>query len=857
MLRGQPSRAWLFAFCIAVGVSARVSVGSFLASLDQALALESRSLLTADLEVASGSPLSPAQEALLKAQLPAGTQRVDRISLLTMAASLPSKGQKSGRSRLVQLGAVGPGYPLAGHLTVIGAQGQTLDGQALQGKPWAFVQSDLLTQLGLKLGDPVRVGDRQLVLAGLIVDEPGLGAGAFSLGPRMLIGLDQARATGLTGFGSRVSYEALFGIPDPLQGEALAKAVKQALGVKDRPRFRGMAPARDSLSVRGTKDAAQEIRRFFERLADFLNLVSLMALLLGGIGVASVTRGFVRESAVQLGVLRSLGASPATVTALFAWQAAWLGLLGGFLGSGAGILLQFSLPRLLADFLPLALKAAFSPASLAWGLGLGLFSALLFGVEPALVAESQSTAALLRDEEAGSRLPWPVWALRVGGALAFAGLAALEARSWTRGPGFFGALLLGALVLQGLAALVLPRLARLRSLPLPFAGRQALANLGRPGLRAGATVVALGSAALLLGVLAVYQFSLLSELDPGRKGSPIPDLFMLDIQADQVEPLSAQILAYHPGVKVEMSPMVRARYRGKLGEAEPLSAPAEALVTREKEDEDHMRSREQNLSWRSALGPGEKIVQGRWMDVDGQEVEASVEEWYAQQLHAKLGDILRFDVQGVEVQARVTSLRTVDWGSFRPNFFILISPWALKDAPQTWVGSVSGVGGAQQRGDLQAAISARFSNLTLFDMALGMQKILNILNKIAAAIRLVAGFCLATGLVVLAGLGLATARSRRGEAALLKVLGAGRGQLLAGVGLEFGLLSALASIFGLGLALAFGWVLMVKVIELPFAVPWLPLAQLGLVFTLTGAGVGLLSSWRVFQAKPADVLRED
>ncbi len=339
MLKGQPSRAWLFMFCIAVGVSARVSVGSFLASLDQALALESRTLLTADLEVASGAPLTAAQEAVLKAQLPAGTQRVDRISLLTMAASLPAPGEKAGRSRLVQLSAVGPGYPIAGKLTVTGPDGQTLDGQALQGKPWAFVQSDLLTQLGLKLGDSVRVGDKHLVLAGLIQDEPGLGAGAFSLGPSMLIGLDQARSTGLTGFGSRVSYESLFGIPDPLQGDALAKAVKQALGVKDRPHFRGLAPARDSLSVRGTKDAAQEIRRFFERLADFLNLVSLMALLLGGIGVASVTRGFVRDAAVQLGVLRSVGASPGTVTALFAWQAACLGLLGGLLGGFAGTLL--------------------------------------------------------------------------------------------------------------------------------------------------------------------------------------------------------------------------------------------------------------------------------------------------------------------------------------------------------------------------------------------------------------------------------------------------------------------------------------------------------------------------------------
>lgn len=857
MLRGQPSRAWLFAFCIAVGVAARVSIGSFLGSLDQALGQEARSLLTADLEVSSGSPLSAEHEALLKQRLPATAHRVDRISLLTMAASVPKKGAKAGRSRLVQLSAVGPAYPLVGRLKVRGPDGQSYDATALPGKPWAFVQADLLTQLNARLGDPVRVGDKTLVLAGLIQAEPGLGAGAFSLGPRMIIGLDQAAGTGLTGFGSRVSYESLFSLPDPSQGDALALTLKQGLGIKDAPRFRGMAPSPSSMNVRSTKDAAEEVRKFFERLADFLGLVSLMALLLGGIGVASVTRGFVRDAAVQLGVLRSVGASPRRVTALFAWQAALLGLMGGLMGAVAGALLQWSLTKALADFLPLVLTPIFSPGAMAWGLCLGLFSALLFGIEPALVATRQTTAALLRDEEAPSRLPWQVWALRALGALSFAGLAAYEAKSWTRGPGFFGALLLGALLLQGLAALALPRLARLRSLKLPFAARHALANLARPGLRAGATVVALGSAALLLGVLAVHQYSLLGELDPSKKGTSIPDLFILDIQADQAGPLRDQLKAYNPALKVELSPMVRARFRGKLGEVEAKALKTPGLKTQEAEDDEHMRSREQNLSWRPSLGSGEEIIAGQWMDPNGQDVEASVEEWYAQRLHAKLGDILRFDVQGVEVQARVTSLRKVNWASFKPNFFILLSPWALQDAPQTWVGSISGAGNAEQRADLQATVSGRFSNLTLFDVAEGMQKILGILGKISSAVRLVAGFCLATGLVVLAGLALATARSRRSEAALLKVLGAGQRQLLAGIALEFGLLSALAAAFGLGLSLLFGWVLMTQVLELQFTAPWLPLIRLGILFTFTGAAVGLLSSWRVFQAKPAEVLRED
>jgi putative ABC transport system permease protein len=851
LLRGQASRAWLFIFCLAVGVAARVSVSSFLASLDAGLGREARNLLGADIEIGASDPLEAARWAQLKARLPQGAGVSQRVSLLTMA-SADDAGRR--RSRLIQLAAVDGAYPLVGALKVDGAKDARAAG--LQGAPLAFVQAELLPQLGLQVGSALRIGRQDFRVAGVLREEPGMGAGAFTLGPRVLVGLPFLAASGLDARGSRVSHDVLLRLPRPEDADALASALRVDWGLRD-AHGHLVGPPHGRLHVRSSREAQGDLKRFFERLADYLGLVSLMALLLGGVGVASVTRGFVREAAVSVGVLRTLGAGPGRIRAVFAWQAVLLGVAGGLLGCGLGLALQPLLPRALAAFLPVSLGVGFDPAGLAWGLALGVITALAFGLEPVLASAEQSAASLIRDEDPSGRTPKLAWLWRAGSLAVFILLAAYEAGSWTRGPGSLGAVVLGGLLLQGAGLILLPRLAALRALPLPFALRHALGNLRRPGLRAGASLVALGLSALLLGVLAVHEHSLLKELDPGRGRADLPSFFMIDIQRDQVEPLKALLSQRDPGLDARFSPMVRARYLGKLGEAEGRKDSDAGVKDRDGEDDQRMRSREQNLSWRDALGPGETLVGGRWMDPDGEEVEASLEEWYAQRLGAKLGDVLRFDVQGVEVQAKVTSLRKVHWGSFQPNFFVLLTPWAIRDAPQTWIGSLSHAGDAARRADLQAAVVRRFPNVTLFDVAEGTAKILGIVDKIQGAVRLVAWFCLATGLVVLAGLALASLRSRRGEAALLKVLGAGRAQLLGSALAEFGLLAALASLLGLALSLGFGWFLMVHVLELPFSPPWSQMAGLGALFTATGALVGAAATWQVYRVKPAVVLRED
>lgn len=640
-LRGQRSRAGLFIFCVAIGVTARVSVGSFMGQVSRAVNIEARSLLTADLEVASKTPLFAADRALLEQQAGPLARFQDRASFLSV---LSGGSLKARRSRLCQVTAVESGYPFYGKIKIGLPGGQeTVNDMSLidSSEPVAIVAPELLPQLGIHLGDSIKLGQISFRVAGLLLEEPGLGGGAFSLGPRVLIALKYLKATGLAGFGSNVSFATLVALPAPELAAPLAERLRSLWKIKQDPNMPGPPPS-DSLRVRTFKDAEENLERFFVRLTDFLNLASLMALLLGGIGVASVVRAFVREQYGDIGVLRSLGCSANRIARIYLLQCLGLGLLASIFGAIAGSLMQNLLPWVLKDFLPVPLSFGVDWASCAIGIELGLLSAALFSLLPIAEIRMARPAQLFRDELPSQGGGWRFWILAILGAGLFTLIGSREAHSFERGGGFVGALILGALVIWAFSALLLPRLAKLR---IGGTGmRHGLSNLSRPGLRPTASVIALGCAALHLGIIAIYQGSLLRELDPGKRPDEIPGLFLIDIQSDQVDGVRTWLESKGKHSLV-FSPMIKARYRGKNGEE------AEIKKTGNPDDDDdrQMRSREQNLSYRRDLSQGEEVIKGKWMNPEGDAVEASLEEWYAERLGVKLGDRIRFDVQGVLV----------------------------------------------------------------------------------------------------------------------------------------------------------------------------------------------------------------
>ena len=717
----------------------------------------------------------------------------------------------------------------------------------------AVVGKTLLSQLGVSLCDTLRLGQAEFEIAGVLEKEPGLGASAFSLGPRVLIARRFLDETRLTGFGSRTAYELLVGLPDASAAPGIAEEVRKAWKLdKDSRRSRGVVNRRGGIKVRTYEDAQGEIKMFFGRLADFLNLVSLFALMLGGVGVASVTRGFIAEQAPAIATYRVLGATGMQMTRVYFYQCLGLGLAGGILGALLGSATQAALPLALGPYLPVAISPAPVLSAMLWGPLLGIVVAGIFSALPVSEILATRPATLYRQGLEGARAPWTAWLFAALGGAALTVMATLDSNSIQRGLMFMGSLVLAAVILWAVAKMVLPLAVKTRALLPGFGTRFGLSNLSRPGRRMAASVVALGCAATLLGVLAVYQRSLLWELDPRKKADAVPGLFMIDIQDDQLESMH-QALRQSPASGYSLSPMVKARYRGVAGREDSLENREWGV---EGEASRGMRRREQNLSFRDEMGVGERLVEGRWLDPNANRVEASLEKWFAQRLGVKVGDRLLFDVQGVLIEAELVGLREVHWASFQPNFFILLSPWALQGAPKTWIGAVNGLGQAEREKVLDL-LSVNYPNVTMIDVAEGAARLMGMMERMSWAIRFVALFSLAAGLVVLAGIALAGARERRAESALLKALGGSRRTLVAAVATEFGALGAVSAVTGMGLSLVFGWGLVTWLVKIPYVVPWLELAVLAIAMVALCAVTGALVCWGVFLVKPLETLREE
>jgi putative ABC transport system permease protein len=844
--RGQSSRVWLLIACIALGVCARVCVGSFSGTLERALAREARPLLGADLEIASNQPLTPEQETDLRAVLPASARTTQQVRFTTMAVA-----QNTNRARTVEVRAVDPDHPLYGRVVVEPAPlAQLFDPQ-----PITFVQVELLDQLGVVVGDVIRLGEERFRIAGIIRDEPGLGANPFALGPRVLIARSMLTNTKLDSVGSRLRHARLVALPEQ-QITEVADALRVRWGLSDEMRsgFGGRVENQQGLGVRTAEQASASAGRVYERVGDFLRIIALAALLLGGIGVASLVRGFLVDSRDTVAVLQVLGATPWRVFIVFLWQSALVGFAGGVLGALAGVALQNLLLVLAREVLPVTTDLQIDGAAMAWGVVLGTGVAVGFAALVLLTVLSKRPAALLRDDadvRAAARWPTVVLAVMLTGLVLV--VAAMEARSWRTGPAVVIALILCAVVTAAVGWLVvgLPlRIARRWFGAGSFGLRHGLANLTRPGFRPLAAIVAIAAAAHLLAAMAIYRTSLSYDIDSGGSGQR-PGWFCLGLESDQVEAFT-EVVRQSVGVEPLLSPMVMARLKSING----VVAAADDGSTREAERARFMRGREQRLSFRETLGADEQVISGHWMTANEQIIEASLERRFASDIGAKLGDTIAFDIQGVPLMATVTSIRHVRWSNLQPNFFVLLSPHALREVPQSWIAAIPRSENNRGAG-LVAALATQFPNLTCLDVGELGAKLSVAVARIDQAVRFFGYFCLGAGVLVLIGIGIGTGRQRRGDAALLAVLGGKRRTLLASITAEFGMLGAIAATCGLLFGIAQAYVFMTAILDLVVVIPWAELAVIGFVIVVISAVSGLLACRGVFTRSPLAVLRDE
>jgi len=784
------------------------TVGFFADRVKGALSRQANLLLGADVLISGDRPLPDAYAAEAGRR---GLVVTPALKFNSMVQRARADGASSG-SVLADVKAVAPRYPLRGAITLVdpaNGNGVSAPGAPPRGEAWPDAR--LAARLGVKVGDALAVGDATLTVGAIIQREPEVASGLLALGPRLLINIDDVPATNLMQPGNRAVYRLL--VADLSARDALDPFLSW-LQTELKPGQR----------MENVRDLRPEVRQTLERAEQFLGLSALVAVILAAVAIALAASRYLRRHLDTAAMLRCLGAPRRQALLLFVLQFGVLGVLASAAGIVIALAGQELLVKFLASIAPTEMPApGLLPAITAFGTGI----LLLFGfaLPPLIALASVPPLRVLRRD-----LPRP----RPGGVLAYllgAGVIALlvawqaqDAKAGAIMVGGIGALLAAAALTAWFLILLLKR--------LPQRGatwRFGLANLRRRPLASSLQIGALALGFMALLLLTVVRGDLMQNW---RASLPpdAPNHFVINVLSDQVDGVRAALKSV-TGSDTVLYPMVRGRLVEVNGTRLDTTKYTEARARR-------LSEREFNLSWVSELPTTNRIVAGKWFaGATGTAAGISMEQGIAESLRLKLGDTLTFDIAGTPVTAAITSLRKVDWDSFRPNFFTLFAPGVLEAMPQTHLGAVRLPEGPRAAAWLSELVQ-QYPNVLAIDVGEIMRQVQTIIEQVAKAVEFVFLFTLLGGLLVLQAAIAATQDERRFDAAILRTLGASRAQLAAAQNAEFLVLGALAGMLAAGGATALGYVLSDRVFQIPFSanpVVWLyGMGGGALVVTLAG-----------------------
>jgi putative ABC transport system permease protein len=825
---GRDWRAGELTVLVAALVLAVASVGTvafFADRVKTALTRQANLLLGADLMISGDRPLAEtfAQEARRR--------RLDATPVIKFNSMVQrATGDAGSGAVLADVKAVAAGYPLRSAVRLVSpgrTEGVVATGIPPSGVVWPDLR--LAQRLGVNIGDRLAVGESALTIGAIIQQEPEVAGGLIAFAPRLLINLDDVPATNLLQPGNRATYRLLVADAGNIgAADAYAGWAQNELKAGQR--------------VETVRDLRPEVRQTLERAEQFLGLAALVAVILAAVAVALAASRYLRRHLDTAAMLRCLGASERQTLALFVLQFAALGVLA----SATGVLLALGGQQLLVALLGTIAAAdlptpGFVPALAAFGTGLLLLFA--FALPPLVALAGAPPLRVLRRD-----LPRP----RPGGVVAYAiGVAVIGSLiAWRAQDAKTGAIMVGGIagLLAAAALAAWALLALLKRLPQRgVTWRFGLANLRRRPLASSLQIGALALGLMALLLLTVVRGDLMrnwrASLPPDA-----PDHFLINIMPDQVDGVRA-LIDRATGADAPLYPMIRGRLVQVNG------APLDP-ATLDDQRARRLAEREFNLSWTAELPKANRLVAGRWWGGQrGTEAGISVEEGIAETLGLKLGDVLTYDIAGAPISAKITSLRKVDWNSFRPNFFALFAPGALESQPRTYMGAVRAPGGSDPGGWL-ATLVQQYPNVLAFDVGEILRQVQSIIDQVAKAVEFVFLFTLAGGLLVLQAAIAATQDERRFDAAILRTLGASQAQLTAAQVAEFLVLGALAGVLAATGATAVGYFLSDRVFQIPFAVN--PLVWLyGLV---GGAGCVTLAGWlgtrSTVRGPPLEVIRQ-
>jgi putative ABC transport system permease protein len=829
-LRGGLRGFGVFLGCLAIGVAAIAGVGSLAKALSDGLGREGAVILGGDVAISLAlREATPAQRAYFE-----GVGTVSNVASMRAMARTPG-----GDATLVDLKAVDARYPLTGTLTTEPDQPLHELLAPQDGVHRALADEALLIRLGLSPGDRVMVGDANLEIAARIAHEPDKLSIGMGLAPRLLISAAALDTTGLIQPGSVVRWTYRVRLDDRSDA-ALASVVDTA-----RQRFPDAG-----WELRTRAGAAPRLEDNVRRFAEFLTLVGLTALLVGGVGVANAVKHYLERKRDALATMKAVGASGGTVFAIYLAEIGMVALIGIAIGLLVGMAMPFAVDWAFAQLIPIPLEPSIYWQPLVLALGYGLLVVLVFALWPLGRAHDVPVSALFRDEiEPDRRLPRPRYiAFAAIAAIALVALTLLSAEVQrvaiiyvVAAAGVFVALRLLAAGLMWIAS----RLARPRAIPL----RLAVANVHRPGALTPSVVLSLGLGLSLLVTLVLIESNMQRQLTatlPERA----PSFFFIDIPSAEAENFSNFILREAAGARLDEVPLLRGRIVRLNGVAaeEAKPDPDAAWVLRG----------DRGITFSNDVPEGSTVVQGKWWPVgyDGPPL-VSMDKRIADGLSLTVGDKIAVNVLGRTIEAAIGNLRQVEWESLGINFVLVFSPNTFRGAPHSVLATLTFGEEASTATEiaLLRATAAAFPAVTTIRVKEALEAINDIVADLATAIRGASLVTLFSSVLVLAGALAAGHHHRVYDAVVLKTLGATRGRLVLAYGLEYailGLATAVVATAAGGIAAAY---VVNNVMRVRFAFdPSAAVLAAGVAILLTVA-FGLIGTWRALGEKPARILR--
>lgn len=834
--RKNRSRLFLFISSIVLGIAALVAVYSFKDNLQRDIDEQAKILTGADLIIESRKIPSKKALAMLDTL---GNQRSVENSFASMLYFI-----KTQQSRLVQIRALQGEYPYYGEIeTTPSTAGKSFKA----GQRTALVDKTLMLQFNAKAGDSIKVGELTFKIEGAIDKVPGQTGITATVAPVVYIPLQYLAQTGLTEIGSRIQYKYYFKYNNTNVLDKVLKKIQQVL-------------EKEGLDAETVASKKEDTGRSFRDVNRFLSLSGFIALLLGCIGVGSSVQVYIREKLAAIATLRCLGVKSSEAFLIYLIQIKIIGLVGAIAGALLGTVIQFLLPAVLKDFIPVEISVQISWWAIGQGILLGVIISILFALPSLLSVRHISPLNALRlsfekHTLKQDPLKWVVYSLIVLFVLAF---TRLQMSGWKQALGFTGGILISFVILFVLSRLLMWVVRRLLPEKAGYLWRQGFANLYRPNNQTLMLTVSIGLSTAFIGTLFFVQGMLLNRITLSS-GSGQANMVLFDIQNDQ-EASVAALTKSHKLPIINQVPIVTVRIEEINGKTAASIAASDTLTTSDKEEPSQRAFRgELRVTYQDTLTNAEKVTEGKWvgrvMPADNI-VYVSLEENYAKRIHVNIGDKLVFNVQGMLIPTVVGSIREVNWNRMQTNFRVVFPTGVLEDAPKFHV-LMTHVPSGQVSADFQANVVRTFPNVSVIDLGLILKVLDELLSKIGFVIRFMAAFSMATGWIVLLSAVLTSKGQRLRESVLLRTLGASRKQILTITALEYLFLGAVAAGAGLILAIAGSWALATFSFAANFVPPIWPIIVFFITVVCLVVVTGVLSSRNVLNQPPLEVLRKD